>query len=205
MAWSKVSDKDAAILEAPLVAAYRDVFDKLEKEPPVRGFSLYAPHPQNGGEFFISVHNGETSVRNADINASANIAWRGVAAPESIHLLHRVRMEKVKGDHVRPRRDNKREKALLAGSFHQILSTEVDGKYFGAFYVDDDCPDHLKLGIYQESSLMSGLALWTLVKRLRWCNCNCLNAELLRKIGMEDEAKKLDQAIADANDNIPLD
>lgn len=204
MAWNKVSDKDAAILDAPLVAAYRYVFDKLEKEPPVRGFSLYAPHPQNGGEFFISVHNGETSVRNADINASANIAWRGVAAPESIHLLHRVRMEKVKGDHVRPRRDNKREKALSAGSFHQILSTEVDGKYFGAFYVDDDCPDHLKLGIYQGSSLMAGLAMWSLVKRLRWCNCNCLNAELLRKIGMEDEAKKLDQAIADANDNIPL-
>lgn len=205
MAWNKVSDKDAAILDAPLVAAYRYVFDKLEKEPPVRGFSLYAPHPQNGGEYFISVHNGETSVRNADINASANIAWRGVAAPESIHLLHRVRMEKLKDSSVRPRRDNKREKALPAGSFHQISAPVVDGKYFGAFYVDDGCPDHFKLGIYQESSLMSGLALWTLVKRLRWNNCHCLNAELLRKIGMEDEARKLEQAITDANDNIPMD
>ena len=205
MPWAALTDKDAESMPPAIAAAYRCVFAQLKQEPPVKGFSLYAPHPSNGGEYFISLRAGEPVVRNADINASANIAWRGVAAPESLHLLHLVRMEKKKG-HACPRRENKREKAIPADAYVEEAAADVADKKFAAFYFSGDMEGGHRMATLMGAPLVHGMILWSCLKpQKRWDICHCLNARLLRKIGMEDEAKKLEQAIADANDNIPMD
>ena len=52
-------------------------------------------------------------MRQADVNAATNLALRAVAAPEALHLLHKVRAIKD-GEHFAPKRTNSREKAAFA-------------------------------------------------------------------------------------------
>ena len=204
MPWAALTDKDAEAVPPAIAAAYRCVFAQLKQEPPVKGFSLYAPHPSNGGEYFISLRAGEPVVRNADINASANIAWRGVAAPESLHLLHLVRMEKKKG-HASPRRENKREKAIPAYAYVEEAAPDVAEKKFAAFYLNGDMEGVRRMATLMGVSLAHGMVLWGKLKQEHWNICHRLNIRLLRKIALEDEARKLEQAIAEANANTSSD
>lgn len=188
--------------------AYETIFKSMEEEHLPAGFALYAPHPFNGGEYFVSLRDGEPVVRNADINAAANIAWRGVAAPESIHLLHRVRMERSKNGGVRPRRENMREKAVSATAFQEGRVPELKDKFFGAFYDNGARGTGVELGTLHGEPLSAGVVMWGMLKQEHWSICHRLNIRLLRKIALEHQADLLQHAIDTANeqpdDDIPM-
>ncbi len=208
MVFRGVDDKDRKVLPDGICKAYDKIFASMKDEHLPVGFALYAPHPHNGGEYFVSLRNGEPVVRNADINAAANIAWRGVAAPESLHLLHRVRMERVKNGGVRPRRENMREKAIPASAYQEGRVPEQKDKFFGAFYDNGEMCTVEKLGILRGVPLTAGVVMWGKLKLERWNICHRLNIRLLRKIALEREADVLQQAldapVEEQNDDIPM-
>ncbi len=67
-------------------------------------------YPRAGGSLFLSASAESGNPVQADINAASNLAFRAIAAPDRIDLLHRIRTEK-KGNGWIPVRSNKRELA----------------------------------------------------------------------------------------------
>lgn len=100
-----------------------DNLDKLEAQlqqlpkprPGEHPRRLIAPRP--GGPLFIAVgkENGEIvggPIRQADVNASINVALRAIAAPECFRVHSKIRTEPKDGS-LTPIRNNKREKAAF--------------------------------------------------------------------------------------------
>ncbi|MDO5451144.1 MAG: type V CRISPR-associated protein Cas12b [Akkermansia sp.] len=201
MPFREVTERDKSKMPIRVCCVYESIFKAMGAEKLPVGFDLYAPHPANGGEFFVSLRDGEPVVRNADINASANIAWRGIAAPESIHLLHRVRMERTKRGEVRPRRDNLREKAMKNAAFCVEKVPELKETYFGAFYDNGELHVGEKLGTLDGNPLSAGVVMWGYLKQGRWNICHRLNIRLLRKIGMDNHADLLQDAVESSKED----
>jgi hypothetical protein len=153
--------------------------------------SLYMPSPSNSGEFFISRDpQGRVVVRNADINAAVNIGWRALAAPQSLHLLHKIRMNKTAKD-IQVVRANEREKGAFKKDGLQLSGLRIEdiegSGPFNAFYDATAEWKKGKRGVSggQESvSICYSKILWKEVKDNRWELCDELNSRILSKIGL---------------------
>ena len=66
--------------------------------------------PKAGGPLFLAFDEGGPV--QADCNAAINLGLRAVAAPESLHILHKIRTERS-GDSIRPKTKTKRENAVF--------------------------------------------------------------------------------------------
>lgn len=104
-------------------------FEILEQENAKRLATQKPPRtlllPKPGGPLFAGALSA--AVRQADINAAINLAFRAVAAPEALHLLHKVRANKD-GAHFVPKRVNSREKAAFANATRFELSSAPSAK-----------------------------------------------------------------------------
>lgn len=172
--------------DSKIIDIYRKIFANILPHEWPKGCKLIAPDDRNGGEFFVSFKDGKVRVTNADINASANIVWRGVAAPEALDLLHRVRLEKKKGI-LRPKLSNKREQALER-RFQFTENRELEADSVGsAFCLTHAWPGLLPFASYGEATgkkyaLANSKELWGSLKQLRWTFCNLYNYRLLSKM-----------------------
>lgn len=169
----------------------------LERLP--QGVALYMPSPTNSGEYFIScVHGGEPVVRNADSNAAVNIAWRALASPQALHLLHKIRLEQgTKG--IKLCQNSKREKAVDKKTLEICRNIEHDNGPFTAFYGEKaDSPPMAMLG---GVPLCHGKDIWGRLKSKHWLLCHRLNLRILRKVGLL--CPELENLIAEEEDDIP--
>ena len=159
---------------------------------------LIIPDNRDAGELFLAcTKNAENvpSVRNADINAAINIAWRGIGAPGAFNMTHQVRLikekEKKSGEtKVILRMDNVREKALF--SKQSCLSPEItlkDG--FANLFIDvagiakqpyiilnksdGDYPSSFNCSFAYSADIMSQR------KKLIWFSCMLMNKKRLEK------------------------
>lgn len=154
------------------------------------GLKLLMPGIANNGEFFICNTPYGVRMLNADINAAINIAWRGLAAPEAIHLLHRVRLCKEKGK-IKPRYSNKREEALKKNWEFLPENTDVQVRdYDSAFQVAQELPiPTLAQYSAPNSQISYRLAyakdIWLHIKKQHWNLCNQFNIKILKKIGID--------------------
>lgn len=189
-------------MEPPIIKAYQRLFEQMEAEPLPKGFSLFRPSRSNSGEYFIAEDALGIHVRNADMNAATNIAWRGIASPEALPLLHRVRMQKKKNGTMAPRRDNAREKAIPANLFTAATCPDDAKDNFTAFYVPTTNQLQV-LGHLMEQPLVFGKNLWGKLKARKWNLCHQLNIRLLQKAGFDTTL--LERALQHTcEDDIPL-
>lgn len=162
----------------------------------------------NDGELFLSQKGGKFTLRNADMNAATNVAWRGLAAPESLHLLHRVRMEMKKAGLV-PVCDNAREKSLKAGwSLTKLKSIQPDGNKISAFAVSSEWKDEYFAAYGNAETrtyLAYGKTLWGIMKRKQWQMCHLFNIQQLKNAGID--VRLVEQLLhtdeTDTSDDIP--
>ena len=173
--------------EHRLGSVYSRIMEKFPKHKRPVGFKLLAPDSKNGGEFFVSPTDTHgVRVTNADINAAINIAWRGIAAPEALPLLHRLRLEKKK-EAILPREVNQREKALKGRfTLEQLLPLDESESSSAAFClpfaIDGIAPFAVYRGDTGESFMIaSSRELWKHIKDNRWSMCNKYNLRLLEK------------------------
>lgn len=174
------SSADAATQqEARLYAA---ILDSLPKDYPLQSLKLLAP--KDGGEYFVSRYGDQIRVRNADMNAACNIAWRGIAAPESLALLHRVRAVSKKGK-LQPKADNLREKALkTTTSFQPLGKTEGADGIHSLFVLPQTRAGLSATALYtmpdgREYQLLHGKILWGSIKQNSRLYCHLYNWGLL--------------------------
>lgn len=180
--------------ECKAVAVYQALWDEVVHARKMDKVTLVLPHLTkggelaNGGELFLSQKGGKFTLRNADMNAATNIAWRGLAAPESLHLLHRVRMEMKKAGLV-PVCDNAREKSLKTGwSLTKLKSIQPDGNKISAFAVSSEWEDEYFAAYGNAETrayLAYGKTLWGIMKKKQWQMCHLYNIQQLKNAGID--------------------
>lgn len=166
-----------------------DLYSNLLKIDGIKrdGLKLLMPGNSNSGEFFLSNTPEGVRMRNADINAAINIAWRGIAAPEALHLLHRLRLNRKKGQVV-PLYANQREKALKKNwTFTPIHEMPADSDFTSAFWQNEKSPispdaQYGATGDGTPASFLHGKKLWGTIKSQRWKLCHQFNIRVLKKI-----------------------
>lgn len=176
------------------VQCYEHVWNRLPQD-----VKLYMPNPKNGGEYFIScVPGGEPVVRNADSNAAVNIAWRALASPQALHLLHKIRLEKgTKG--IKLRQNSKREMAVDKKTLEILQGIEQEKGSFLAFYGEKTVsPPMVTL---EGVPLCHGKDMWGRLKQNRWLLCHRLNLRILRKVGLP--CPELEKLLKEEEDDIP--
>ena len=200
--------------ECKAAAVYRAIWDEVVNASKTKKVTLVLPHLTkggelaNGGELFLSQKGGKFTLRNADMNAATNVAWRGLAAPESLHLLHRVRMEMKKAGLV-PVCDNAREKSLKTGwSLTKLKSIQPDGNKISAFAVSSEWKDEYFAAYGNAETrayLAYGKTLWGIMKRKQWQMCHLFNIQQLKNAGID--ARLVEQLLhtdeTDTSDDIP--
>lgn len=181
--------------EQRLGAIYTRILENVPAEERPTGIKLIAPDAKNGGEYFVSSTAQGVRVTNADINAAINIAWRGIAAPEALDMLHRVRLEQKKGG-LQPCSGNKREKALKGlYTFSQHRGLECSGHVVTAFRLDENqdmAKPFAAYGAKDDSAhrLVYGRDLWGAMKERRWLMCNLFNLRLLENLTLTAQMLK---------------
>lgn len=195
-----------------LMEIYGRILEEVPFEELPTGLKLIVPHERNGGEFFVSCSCGNVRVLNADINAAINIAWRGIAAPDALELLHRVRLEKKKGEWA-PRATNKREKALKGViTASASYSSDATKQLASTFWVNSssssapgDATFTLANGV--QHSLLSARALWDAVKEHSMDMCALFNWRILQNHTSYAELLRsylIERGILKDDDDIPL-
>ncbi len=171
--------------ECKAAAVYQAIWGEVVHARKKDKVTLVLPHPTNGGELFISQQGGRFTLRNADMNAATNIAWRGLAAPES---LHRVRLDIKKTGFV-PVTDNAREKSLkIEWRLSKLNSISADGNKISAFAVSPEWKDK-SFAVYGNAEtsayLTYGKTLWGIMKRKQWQMCHLYNIQQLKNAGID--------------------
>ncbi|MDO5471197.1 MAG: type V CRISPR-associated protein Cas12b [Akkermansia sp.] len=174
-----------------------ELYDKLLTQVKERrdDVKLLMPGETNNGEYFICHTDNGVRVRHADINAAINIAWRGIAAPEALHLLHRVRLASKKGK-LSPVYSNKREKALeKKWEFTQNKEIATDNGLASCFWTQASSPLEAEArysapGAQTPVLLTHGKTLWGYIKSQRWNLCHQYNIRVLQKIGIDTSAQE---------------
>ncbi|MBR5195351.1 MAG: type V CRISPR-associated protein Cas12b [Akkermansia sp.] len=195
--------------EKKSAGVYLAVWEQVVKAGKQAKVTLLQPHHANGGEYFLSQQRGKLTLRNADMNAATNIVWRGVAAPESLHLLHRVRMD-VKKSGVVPTYGNEREKGVKkVWKLNPLGSVQTEGSKISAFAVSPDW-DKKVFATYGDSEtqyhLCHGKVLWGIMKKMHWSMCHKYNILQLKKAGIETRLieQLLIEEETDSLDDIPM-
>ncbi len=196
-------------LEKKIAEVYMAVWKQVVEEGKQAKVTLLQPHHANGGEYFLSQQGGKLTLRNADMNAATNIVWRGVAAPESLHLLHRVRMD-VKKSGVVPVYGNEREKGVKsAWKLKPQGSIQAEGNKISAFSVSPEWCEKV-FATYGNSEtqyhLCHGKVLWGIMKKMHWSMCHRYNILQLKKAGIETRLieRLLIEEETDSTDEIPM-
>lgn len=196
-------------LEKKIAEVYMAVWKQVVEERKQAKVTLLQPHHANGGEYFLSQQSGKLTLRNADMNAATNIVWRGVAAPESLHLLHRVRMD-VKKSGVAPVYGNEREKGVKsAWKLKPQDSIQAEGNKISAFSVSPEWREKV-FATYGNSEtqyhLCHGKVLWGIMKKMHWSMCHRYNILQLKKAGIETRLieRLLIEEETDSADEIPM-
>ena len=139
-------------------------------------------------------------MRHADMNAAVNIAWRALASPETVELLHSVRIEKNK-----IAKETIRGKALSKICSLDTIEPASDGKRnedFTAFYLhpkliklDPVC--YLRRQKEENLAMTRGYLLWKRNSEARqWQMCHQINLRMLEKIEMNTSSL---QELIDSN------
>lgn len=207
--WMQTHGKDD---EKKIADSYLAVWKDVEERGKQGKVTLLRPHHANGGEYLLSENQGKFSLRNADMNAATNIVWRGVAAPESLHLLHRVRLE-FKKSGITPLYGNEREKSVKSTwrmELHDSVKLDDStGTRLSAFAVGSDWADKAFAsygGGENFYPLCHGKVLWGIMKKQQWSMCHRYNIQQLQHAGID--ARLLEQFLnvgaADCADDIPL-
>lgn len=182
---------------------YSDLYKKL---PP----NVYLYIPSQRGEYFVAapMPGQEPILRNADKNAAVNIAWRALAAPENIDLLHVVRLQKNKKGYML-RKDNQREKALVkyisTHNYSPEFSACKEGKAFETrcFYCQPTFAKKLQAFVLSpDIFLCMGGNLWGELRHREWLICHQLNIKFLNKAKIN--AAQLQYLINLKTDDIPI-
>lgn len=160
----------------------------LGKDP----LTLY--FPKSGGPLFLAARDGNPV--QADMNAAANLGFRAIAAPECIEVHRRIRATKEK-DIYRPKLGNAREKAAFSKEDSILLSGALSKKSGSSsspnFFHE---PDGLLQADYQPlfdrailrgHSLVSGVALWSMVNNAIYLRCAELNRQRIGMFRIEDD------------------
>ena len=179
----KANEKDQQLYKI-----YKDLYNQAKDKRD--GLKLLMPGRANDGEYFISNTKDGVRMLNADINAAINIGWRGLAAPESLHLLHRVRLNKKKGS-ITPVYSNKREKALeKSWNFNLVTAAEQSNDFASTFWIaaESDIQPMAQYGSPQSDNtckLAHGKTLWGRIKAQHWQLCHLFNIRVLQKVGVD--------------------
>ena len=193
--------------ERKTAIAYTGIIKLLNAENVLNKLHLY--YPQQGGEFFISLHkDNNISVRNADMNASANIAWRALAAPEQFELIHRLRLNKTAKGELQQQLLNVREKAIKDWRLVHTAPEQVEKSgYITAFYGKP--PYGIPLCYLQKGDILIPFSyskhVWGYLKNRAWDICHRLNIRLLENMGYNaDVLKSLLEDSCPDGDDIPM-
>ena len=139
------------------------------------------------------------------MNAATNIVWHGLASPDALDLLHRVRLEKKKSGVV-PVYGNIREKTRkqrwdLRPNPEAKLE---DGKH-SAFVVSSLWKDKA-FATYGDAvnrhTLCLGIDMWSVIKSSQRLWCHLYNIEQLRNAGVD--ARNIESLIGfeDADEDV---
>jgi hypothetical protein len=158
--------------------------------------------PKPGGPLFLGAK--DSPLVQSDMNAAINLAFRAVAAPEALHLLHRVRAQHQEGK-ITTVAKNARERAaygkkgstiVLRGAGPSNLSKSPN------FFCDVNHVANFDIGgiaLGTEShTVASGIGLWRAVNEKILPRIVRLNEERLRKLGATETTS------ADSEDQIPM-
>lgn len=174
---------------------------RVEEKPP-RTLLLQ----KTGGPLFVGAGN-ESRLVQSDMNAAINLAFRAVAAPEALHLLHRIRSEKT-GDQLTTLAKNAREKAAygkkgfpirLSGTLSAKLSKSAN------FFHDPSGIARFDRGEVEVGGrcipIASGIGLWHAVNGAILPKIVAINEDRLRRYGLSEAGKQSKEI---NEDNIPM-
>ena len=160
---------------------------------------------KTGGPLFVGA--GEQSrLVQSDMNAAINLAFRAIAAPESLHLLHRIRSEKT-GDQISTLAKNRREIAVfgkkglpisMEGEPSTKLSKSANFFHDPAGIAKFDRGE-ITLG-GKTIPIASGIGLWHAVNGATLPKIVAINEDRLRRYGLAEAGKHSEEA----EDNIPM-
>lgn len=172
-------------------------------------------HPRAGGPLFLSLLDSEPNPVQADINAATNLAFRAIAAPDRLDLLHRLRTVR-EGEGFRPlgvggKDGNQREKAAhKAGAAIRFEETPSEKKKKESakpnFFSDvARLAEHNRAILDaggRETPIAPGVALWGTVNRRFLDRILAINEARLSDWGAPAPVPPPDD-VADDDDAIP--
>jgi hypothetical protein len=169
-------------------AIERENSKRLAAKKPLRTLLL----PKAGGPLFAGAT--AAGVRQADLNAASNLALRAVAAPEALHLIHKVRAAKDAESFV-PKRANAREKAAFAANARIALIAEPSAKLAQSrspnFFHDSAQIASFDRGTLRTGaavhSVASGVGLWRGVNERFLARISAINDERLHRWHLTDD------------------
>lgn len=186
------------------------------REPAEKPKSLHTLiYPKPGGPLFLSC--AESSLIQADANAAINIGLRGVAAPEAIDILHKIRtqthQEAIYAGKRKHAEKNAREKAAFPDGTEILLTKALSksSKSKGSpnfFHIPPLARqffdfDHASIQIAGKSrGLISGVALHTLTDSAVLSRIVSTNAKRLEKWGLSISKSQLPEE--EPEDDIPM-
>lgn len=145
--------------------------------------------PKVGGPLFLSLDS--ENPWQADINAAMNLGFRAVAAPDALHLLHKIRTERNAKDRdlIQPVLKNAREKAAFSDKLPIDLAAEPSVKLVKSqspnFFYNFNHTVELDMGELKTDSgtvaVASGVGTWATV-----------NVEIASRIAEINERRLLD-------------
>lgn len=173
----KHGQPEPSLNAASLNAALLKQFEQVEAINQQRKAMQKPPHslllPKVGGPLFLPLD--AEKPWQADINAAMNLGLRAVAAPDALHLLHKVRTErdKKKRESIRPLAKNAREKAAFQGNPNITLSKKPSDKLDKAinpnfFYNHENLAEFDSANLTLSAKtipLASGVGLWATVNQ----------------------------------------
>ncbi|MFK5921353.1 MAG: type V CRISPR-associated protein Cas12b [Verrucomicrobiota bacterium] len=194
----------------PIETLKNSLFAKLREAANKNIFMPGLWLPENGGPYFIGLMKTQDGYRptpphHADLNASVNIALNAIAAPDSTHLLRKIRAEHKAGKPVLVK-SNKREKAAFGNNPDITFATKPEAAFIAKnrFNIFADMG---KLATFDSITiegitepLATARGLFKAVKNEKWAVCEGLNHNILKNAGLAPNSLHIDPD----DDQIPM-
>lgn len=170
--------------------------------------------PKPGGPLFLG--SVVTPLTQADANAAINIGLRGIAAPDAIHILHKIRTQTHQDILYAGKRKHAEKNAREKAAFPERTAIQAppqskSGKGKGSpnfFHLPAVAQHHYPFGqasmelSEKTQSLVSGVALHTITDAAVLERIVNINAERLKKWGLSTSYNTA--SINDPDDDIPM-